>query len=362
MPLVCLDKSSSSRLNGFADHLHCSAEQDPQSRDWGPLPCVCRMSLFCRVKPWGRTANCCPNTAHHAQCTMNTFLCGAKHKRPSIVIWFWIKKYIEIIVLVSEAAPGRAKALAAFLPSQGSSRSVRSRQPRSPQNRGKPWHGETAMSKQGSSSRSWEALLCFAGRFPFPLCSSHGQASPAEPSELNFWFNTSFGSSCCQIGRVGSGGYGWDAAAARKPLFTAHSGRKRAQIPRKLFCVPEQPRCRGGEGGGAFPKASGLRGSSTDTHTDTHTGCSPRCPAALGCALPGTAAHWAPGWVGARPTPVSAPGVPARDAATHTKAGGKKATCPSDKLSGGTGCLPSLLPPPICPCPSVEVTWPRFWN
>lgn len=43
-----------------------------------------------------------------------------------------------------------------------------------------------------------------------------------------------------KVGRVGSGGYGWDAVAARKPLFTAHSGRKRALIPRKLFCVPEQ--------------------------------------------------------------------------------------------------------------------------
>lgn len=43
-----------------------------------------------------------------------------------------------------------------------------------------------------------------------------------------------------KIGRVGSGGYGWDTVAARKSLFTAHSGRKRALVPRKLFCVPEQ--------------------------------------------------------------------------------------------------------------------------
>lgn len=50
---------------------------------------------------------------------------------------------------------------------------------------------------------------------------------------------------CCAQGRrAGWGGYGWDAVAARKPSFTAHSERKRAPIPRKSFCVPE--RWRGG--------------------------------------------------------------------------------------------------------------------
>lgn len=48
--------------------------------------------------------------------------------------------------------------------------------------------------------------------------------------------------------------------------------------------------------------------------------------------------------------------------ATHTKAGGEKGTCPLHKLRSWTCWLPSLLPPPVCSCPSMEVTWPHSWN
>lgn len=143
------------------------------------------------------------------------------------------------------------------------------------------------MAKRALPSCSSQALLCFAGRLPFPLSSSHGQASPVEPPQLNFWFNTSFRSLCCQIGRVGSGGYGWDAVAARKPLFTAHSGRKRALIPRKLFCVPEQPLAGGKVAvlpGRPFPAAAeGHRCSGAPAQARIR-GVQPFVPGCSGCS------------------------------------------------------------------------------
>lgn len=36
------------------------------------------------------------HTAHYTQCTVNTlFLCGLKHKRPSIITWFWGKNTLK---------------------------------------------------------------------------------------------------------------------------------------------------------------------------------------------------------------------------------------------------------------------------
>lgn len=157
------------------------------------------------------------------------------------------------------------------------------------------------MAKRALPSCSSQALLCFAGRLPFPLSSSHGQASPVEPPQLNFWFNTSFRSLFCQIGRVGSGGYGWDAVAARKPLFTAHSGRKRALIPRKLFCVPEQPLA-GGEGGGTARAALSRCCGRPPLQRCTRTGTDPRGTAFRAWLLRLLCTMCPPGTRGQQPT------------------------------------------------------------
>lgn len=224
--------------------------RDHTARIGAPLPCVWwspAEALSCTGE-WQQTG--APHSPLHTMYNEHHLPLWRQTQKTLNYYLVLEKKYIEIIVLASKAASGRIKAFLLRTPSLGAGNQHR------PQNHGKPWHGETAMSKRASSSCSREALLCSAGSLPFPLCSSHGQASPVEPPLLNFWLNASFGSLCCQIGRVGSGGYGWDAVAARKPLFTAHSGRKRALIPRKLFCVPEQPR-RGGKvavlPGGPFP-------------------------------------------------------------------------------------------------------------
>lgn len=60
-----------------------------------------------------------------------------------------------------------------------------------------------------------------------------------------------------------------------------------------------------------------------------------------------------------------------RGVAAHTKAGRKKGDLPRGKpalpsykplLCPGRTCrLPSLLPPPLCPCPCTEVAWPHCW-
>lgn len=173
--------------------------------------------------------------------------------------------------------------------------------------------------------------------------------------------------------------------AARKPLFTAHSGRKRALIPRKLFCVPEQPLAGGGRWrycpGGPFPLLRKASAAAVHPHRHGPAGHSLSCLAAQAALHnvpprdPGTAARSGSVVASvAHPTRVSAQGVttgvPAspsllsaspRGTATHTKAGGKKGSCPSYKLLYHPSWLPSLLPPPLCPCPSMKVTWPHSW-
>lgn len=109
MLLLCLDKFSRSRLNGFTDQLHCTAEQSQDQRaGTGTHPLLClKKPCGSSQRRWGVTANCCPFAP-------NEHL-PLRRQTQKTLNYYLENKYIEITVLASEAASGRIKALAAFL-------------------------------------------------------------------------------------------------------------------------------------------------------------------------------------------------------------------------------------------------------
>lgn len=109
MSLLCLDKFSSGRANGFTE------EQRPHSRDWGspcpvsdealqkPSAALGSDSKLLRTQPITHNVQWTPSPlGHQTQKTLNYYLVLEE-------------KYIESIVLASKAASVKIKALAAFL-------------------------------------------------------------------------------------------------------------------------------------------------------------------------------------------------------------------------------------------------------
>lgn len=391
MPLLCLDKLTSSRLNGFTDQLLCTAEQirDHRAGIGLPLPCVWwspTEALSCTGE-WQQTA--VPHSPLHPM--YNEHLLPLWHQTQKTLNYHLVleKKYIGIIVLAGEAASGRIKALAAFFAKRRtpllSAQQATNTAPRTMVNLG--------MEKQHCQSELPPLVhlkLCFVLQGG---CHSPSAPATAKQTQLRLPSWTSgwtLPPGVCAVRLEGwaqedMGGTQWQQGNPCSQLIRGGNGHwSRGNCFVLLISRGEGGKVAVLAGQAALSRCSQRPAlqccSSTDTDTDTDTAFPGRllrlpwamCPQGPGDSSPlrlrgGKCCCSPHPSFSTRVTTASSSLLSAspRGTATHTKAGGKKGTSLLYQLldhPSWTCWLPFLLPPPLCPRPFTEVTWPHSWN